>query len=222
MSYTHSYSAIKQFDNCSRQYYEVRILKKFKSKETEATMYGTAVHKAFEEHIRDQTPLPKDFEHYKPFVEPLTGFKGETHCELKLGMRRDFSPCGFFDKDVWFRGVPDFLNINRETGVARIGDFKTGKSSRYADTAQLELMAGMVMQHYPEVTKVKGALIFVVPGDIIKADYTREQLPEILSRWGGKANMIEQVIDKGVVSARPSGLCRYCPVTEDVCAHATR
>jgi hypothetical protein len=137
-----------------------------------------------------------------------------------MGMRRDFSPCDFFAKDVWFRGVPDYLALNHETGVARVGDWKTGKSSRYADTDQLELMAAMVMQHYPSIQKVKGALVFLVADDVVQAEYTRSQLPEILSKWGGQASMIEAVMDKGVVSARPSGLCKFCLVTPDVCPHA--
>jgi RecB family exonuclease len=132
-------------------------------------------------------------------------------------MRRDFSPCDFFAADVWFRGVPDYLALNHETGVARVGDWKTGKSSRYADPDQLELMAAMVMQHYPSIKKVKGALVFLVANDVVTASYTREQLPEILSKWGGKASMIETVMEKGVVNARPSGLCKFCPV--QTCPH---
>lgn len=217
MAYTHSYSAIKQFENCPFQYQQVRVLKKFKSAETEATRYGTEVHLALEEHVRDKKPLPEAFQRYSKFVEPLAAITGEIFCEQKLGMRRDFSPCGFFDKDVWFRGVPDFLSINRETGVARVGDWKTGKSSRYADTAQLELMAAMVMQHYPEIQKVKGALVFLVADDVVQASYTRADLPAILSQWAGKATMIEKVMDKGVANARPSGLCKFCPVA--ACSH---
>lgn len=217
MRLSHSYSAIKQFDNCSKQYYEVRILKKYKSKDTEATTYGTAVHLAFEEYIRDKKPLPENLSNYHKIVESVTRIGGETYCELKLGLKADFSPCEFFDKDVWFRGIPDFLVINSTTGVAHVGDWKTGKSSRYADTAQLELLAAMVMQHFPNIKKVKGALIFVVANDIVKAEFTRTQLPEILSKWGGKASMIEKVIEKGVVNARPSGLCKFCPVSD--CSH---
>lgn len=213
----HSYSAIKQFDTCSKQYYEVRILKSFKSAETEATTYGTLVHSALEHYIRDGTPLPENLAHFGPLVEPFTRIKGDVFCEEKLGLRADFSPCGFFDKDVWFRGVPDFMAINRETGVARVGDWKTGKSSRYADTDQLELMAAMIMQHFPEVNKVKGALVFLIPKDVVTGEYTRDQLAGILSKWGGKANMIEKVVAKGVVSARPSGLCKFCPVA--TCPH---
>jgi len=212
----HSYSSIKAFQQCPRQYHEVRILRKYKSMPTEATMYGERVHKAFEEYIRDGVPLPEAFAHYRAFVEPVTKFDGEIIVEQKIGMRRDFSPCGFYDEDVWFRGIPDYLCINRDTGVARVGDWKTGKSARFADTSQLELMSALIMQHHPEVKKVKGALFFVVAKDIIKADYTREQLPDILSKWAGYAGQVE---DATVWNPRASGLCKFCPLPPGACEY---
>jgi RecB family exonuclease len=217
MSLAHSYSAIKDFEGCPRRYHEVRILKKFKSKDTEATLYGTAVHKAFEDFIKDNAPLPASFEAYRKFVEPLATLDADIRCEEKMGIRADFTPCGFFDKDVWFRGIPDYLAISRSGKVARVADYKTGKSSRYADTAQLELMAAMVFIHHPQVEKVKGALLFVVVGDIIKAEYTRAQLPEILSKWAGRASAIESALEVGVWNARSSALCKFCPVSS--CEH---
>lgn len=219
MSLVHSYSSIKLFEQCPRQYHEVRILKKFKSQPTEATSYGERVHKAFEEFVRDGAPLPAAFEAYRKFVEPLAVADATIYCEEKLGIRADFTPCGFFDKDVWYRGLPDYLAISRSGKVARVADYKTGKSSRYADTAQLELMAAMVFIHHPTVEKVKGALLFVVVGDIIKAEYTRDQLPEILSKWAGRASAIESALDVGVWNARPSALCKFCPLSEDACEH---
>jgi len=213
----HSYSSIKAHQQCPRQFHEVRILRNYKSMPTEATMYGERVHKAFEEYIRDGAELPPAFAHYRVFVEPVAKFDGEILVEQKMGMRRDFSPCGFSDEDVWFRGIPDYLCINRDTGVARIGDWKTGKSARFADTSQLELMSALVMQHYPEVQKVKGALFFVVAKDIIKAGYTREQLPDILSKWAGYAGQIEEA---NVWNPKPSGLCKFCPVSSCEYRHA--
>jgi hypothetical protein len=217
MKLAHSYSAIRDFEGCPRRYHEVRILKKFKSKDTEATLYGTAVHKAFEDFIKDGAALPAAFEAYRKFVEPLAALDADIHCEEKMGIRADFTPCGFFDADVWFRGIPDYLAISRSGEVARVADYKTGKSSRYADTAQLELMAAMVFIHYPQVQKVKGALLFVVVGDIIKAEYTRDQLPVILSKWAGRASAIEGALEVGVWNARSSALCKFCPVSS--CEH---
>jgi len=213
----YSYSAIKDFESCPRKFNEVRNLKRFKSQDTTATLYGTAVHLAFEEFIKDEKPLPPSFAHYAPFVEPLAKFKGDIRCEEKLGIRKDFTPCEFFAKDAWFRGIPDYLALNYDTGVARVADYKTGKSSRFADSAQLELMAAMVMINYPTINTVKGVLLFVVAGDVIKSEYTREQLPTILSKWAGRANAIEVATEVGVWNPKSSGLCKFCPVTEAVC-----
>jgi len=212
----HSYSAIKDFQQCPRRFHQVRILRKFKSMPTEATMYGERVHKAFEDYIMGRAGLPLEFEKFTKFVDPLKAFEGEILCEQKLGICRDFSPCDFYDENVWFRGIPDFLCVNREKGTARIGDFKTGKSSRFADSAQLELMAALVMQHYPEVRTVKGALIFVVANDIIQSKYTRDMLPVILSKWAGEADLVETA---QVWNPKPSGLCGFCPVSPDACEY---
>lgn len=212
MALAHSYSSIKDFEGCPRRYHEVRILKNFKSQDTEATLYGTAVHKAMENYVALGEPIPEKFTQFEKFVQPLAKLPGTILCEQKLGIRSDFSPCKFFDKDVWFRGVPDYLHINEAGTVARVADYKTGKSSRYADPGQLELMAAMIMSHYPQVQKVKGALLFLVVGDIIKSEYTREQLPEIFSKWAGRASAIEDALVHGVWNPRSSALCRFCPV----------
>jgi hypothetical protein len=80
-------------------------------------------------------------------------------------------------------------------------------------------MAAMIMVHYPEVKKVKGMLFFLVAGDIIRAEYTREQLPEILSKWTGYADQIDGMNPDQPWPAKPSGLCNFCPVSEEVCEH---
>ena len=167
MALAHSYSSIKDFEGCPRRYHEVRILKKFKSKDTDATLYGTAVHKAFEDYVRDGEELPAKYSQFKRFVEPLAKLEGTILCEEKMAIRADFSPCEFFDKDVWFRGIPDYLHINKAGTVARVADYKTGKSSRYADPGQLKLLTAMIMSYYPDVQIVKGVLLFVVVGDVI-------------------------------------------------------
>jgi len=213
MALAHSYSSVKDFEGCPRRYHEVRILKKFKSKDTEATLYGTAVHKAFEEYIRDKTPIPTAYEQFKPFVEPLANANADIRCEERMAIRANFTPCEFFDPEVWFRGVPDYLAINHEKGIARVADYKTGKSSRYADIAQLELMAAMVMLYHPKVNTVKGVLLFVVIGDVIKAEFTRAELPTILSKWAGRADAIEKAVELGVWNPRSSALCKFCPVS---------
>lgn len=120
----HSYSAIKDFQGCGRRYHQVRILRRFKSEATEATMYGERVHKAFELYLTDGTPLPADLARHQPLLDKLAGKSREMYCERKLGVRADFTPCEFFDPDVWMRGIPDLLMLSRENGKAWIGDWK--------------------------------------------------------------------------------------------------
>jgi hypothetical protein len=213
----HSHSSIKDFQGCARRYQQVRILKRFKSQPTEATTYGNLVHEAIEKFLKDGTELPEHLQRHTEVLEGIRDMPGQRFCEEKLGLRKDFTPCGFFDKDVWFRGIPDLLVVNNE--IAWLADWKTGKSSRYADISQLELMAAMTMAHHPSVLKVKAMLFFLVPGDVIQARYYREQMPDILSRWAGHAAAIEDTVAVDVWNATPSGLCKFCPVSQDVCEH---
>lgn len=212
---THSYSAIRSFENCARQYHHVRILKSVKQSDTEATLYGTAVHKSMEDFLMLGTPLPPEHARFLPYAVAVRKASGIMKCEEKMGLREDFSPCGFFDKDVWFRGVPDVLVVDGKK--ARVGDWKTGKSARYADPDQLELMAAMIMSHYPEVEEVRGVLVFLVAQDAVHRVYTREQFPEIMSKWAGRAARIEAALDSGVWNPRKGPLCRYCPISSMDC-----
>lgn len=211
----HSYSSIKQFENCARQYHLVRILRQARQEESEAQRYGTEAHKAMENFLMDGTPLPPKFQQFAPYVEAVSRARGDMWCEAKLGIRADFSPCEFFARDVWFRGVPDVLVVDRHK--ARVADWKFGKSSRFADPDQLELMAAMTMAHYPQVQEVRGTLLFVVANAALQRVYTRHQLPEIFSRWAGRAARIDAALASGVWNPRKGPLCAYCPVSPDQC-----
>ena len=61
-----SYSSITLFDQCPKKYYHLRVAKDIKEPESEAMLYGTAVHKAAEDYIKDDKPIPEKFS----FMEP--------------------------------------------------------------------------------------------------------------------------------------------------------
>jgi hypothetical protein len=210
-----SYSGIKQFEQCPRQYHEVRILKRFKSEGSEATDYGTAVHTSMENYLMHGTPLPPEHSRFQKAADGVKATAGTLICEQKMGMREDFTPCDFFAKDVWFRGVPDVLLL--QGARAGVADWKTGKSSRYADFDQMELMSAMVLVHYPEVQEVRTALLFLVANDALRRKYTRPELPEILSKWTGRANNIVKALENNVWNPRKNNLCRFCPVSKEAC-----
>ena len=41
-----SHSALKDYEGCARRYHEVKVLKHYPFKDTQATLYGKEVHKA--------------------------------------------------------------------------------------------------------------------------------------------------------------------------------
>ena len=214
-----SFSKIKAFEQCPKQFYHMRIAKDYIESETEAMLYGTAFHQAAEEYIRDGTPMPAKFDYAVGALDSLKSKQGNKLCEYKLGVTKDLEPCGFTDKGVWFRGIADLIILDDD--VAWVVDYKTGKSARYADKGQLELMALVVFKHFPQVEKVKAGLLFVVSKDLIKDVYTKEQVPALWEKWLADYSKLEQAFKNDMWNPKPSGLCRrHCAVTE--CAHNGR
>jgi hypothetical protein len=211
-----SYSRMKGFETCPKQYYHVNVLKEYPFEETVATRYGNEFHKAAELYIKDNQPVPGKFAEFEPILQSLRDKPGDKHCELKLGLTADLEPCGFFAKNVWFRGVVDLLIIDGDR--AFIVDYKTGKSAKYADPDQLELMALTVFAHYPQVKEAKAGLVFVIADTVIKENYDEGSRQERWARWVTRYAAMQKAHETEVFNPRPSGLCRaHCPVVE--CAH---
>lgn len=219
-----SYSSITLFDQCPKKYYHLRVAKDIKEPESDAMLYGTDVHTAAENFMRDGTPVPKKYEFMLPLLEKLKAIPGEKHCEIKMGLKKvdgRLVPCGFFDKDVWYRGVADLIIINKDKAEARVIDYKTGKSAKYADTKQLALMAACVFAHFPEVQKVKAGLLFVVSSEFVKTDYKAETGFSIFSELDGALVARETAYATGVFNPKRNFTCKaWCPVI--TCHHNGR
>ena len=214
-----SYSSLKLFETCPRKYQAERVTKEVPYQETEATIYGTELHKAAEDFIRDGTPVPERFAFVRPYLDKLAAYPGIKHCEMKLGVKKTngrLVACDFFDPEVWFRGVADLVILNGDR--AWITDYKTGKSSRYADIRQLALMAAAIFLKYPEIKKVKTSLLFVVCKDFVKKDFEAEYGLSVFSELNGLLTAREEAYASNVWNPRQNGLCRkWCPVTS--CPH---
>jgi hypothetical protein len=211
-----SFSKIKAFEQCPKQFYHEKILKEYPFVETEAIRYGSEFHKSAEDYIGEGTPLPPKFNFAQGMLDSLNAKAGEKLCERKMGLTENLEPCGFYDDTVWFRGIADLIILDGD--LAWVIDYKTGKNSRYADKGQLELMALTVFAHYPQVKKVRGGLLFVVSNDLIKDKYTEFNKAKLWEKWLGKYERMRSAAETNVWNPNPSGLCkRYCPVT--VCVH---
>ena len=219
MKYTWSYSSISLFQQCPRKYHRLRIVKDIVEPPQEHLLYGSAVHKAAEEYIRDGTPLPEKFSQFQAQLDAMKSLPGEKHCEYEMGLKKDFTPCGFHDPDVWARGIADLLVINGDK--ARIIDYKTSKSSQYADTKQLELLSLLTFKHFPEIKSIKAGLLFLIAEDLVPRTYNSEDQSEAWIKWITPVRALEAAMENDVWNPKPNFTCRkFCAVKD--CEHNGR
>lgn len=210
-----SYSSISTFKQCPKKYYHLKVLKDVKDTGSEAMVYGQDVHKAAEEFVKSDVPIPEKFKYMQPIVESLGKIEGDKHCEVKLGLKQDYAPCGFFDSGVWWRGIADLIIVNGERAYSV--DYKTGKNAKYADTKQLDLVAGAIFSHFPLVKKVKSALAFLVSGDFITKEHRADEKEVYLKTFDKELEQLDGAMLSGVWNANSGPLCGWCPVIE--CEH---
>jgi hypothetical protein len=217
-----SYSSITLFEQCPKKYYHLRVLKDIKEPESEAMNYGKDLHLAAEEHIRDGKPLPEKYAFIQPMLDKLKEIPGEKLCEYKLGIKLvdggKLAPCDFFAKDVWYRGIADLIILDRENQEARVIDYKTGKSAKYADTKQLKLLAASVFTHFPEIKIIKAGLLFVVSQEFIKDAYDSNFKLAYFEQFKPLVSQLESCHNTGVWNPKRNFTCsKWCPVTS--CPH---
>lgn len=204
-----SFSSLKQYVNCPRQYQEVKVLQNYTVTVTQQMLYGTEVHKALENYVRDGTALPKNYARFGPIVDALLEAPGEKHVELELALGHDKLPCHFKSKDYWVRGIIDLLILGDNT--AFIVDYKTG-SARYPDPKQLKLMALLTFIHYPQIQTVKAGLLFLLHDVFIDEIYQREDMDKLWEAFTPDIARLEMSFKTGQFAANPTGLCGWCPV----------
>lgn len=221
MSIAWSYSSIKTFDQCPKKYYHLKVAKDVKDSDTAATVYGTELHSAAEFFVRDGTEIPAKFSFVKDTLEALRKIEGEKHCEIKLGVAKKdgkYVPCEFFDKNVWWRGIADLLIVQGDKGF--LVDYKTSKNAKYADTKQLDLLAGAVFLHYPQIKTLKSALLFVVSNEVVQKEHEAMFATAYMSTMHPELTRLEAAMTNNVWNPNSGPLCKFCPVVE--CSHNRR
>lgn len=205
-----SYSSLKQYKTCPRQYYEIRVAKNFIPREGDDARYGKEVHTALEDYVRDGTPLPRFYEDFRRMVDPLLEISGKKYCEHEMALDINRQPCDFHGGDYWVRGIADLLIVDGDT--AFIVDYKTGKPT-YADPNQLKLMGLMVFAHFPEVVHIKSALMFLLHNAFVTEEYQRESAETLWKSFETDLERLRVAFDNAMWPPNPTGLCRkHCPV----------
>lgn len=209
-----SFSGLKDFVNCPRQYHEVKVLRSVTKKVTQQMQYGTEVHKALEDYVRDGTPLPEFYKRFQPMLDALLEIPGTRYPEHKMALTEAKEPCAFGADEYWVRGIADLLIV--DGAEAYIIDYKTG-SAKYPDTKQLKLMALMVFEHFPSVQKVKAGLLFVAHNTFVEETYIRDHIASMWNVFAWELLRLRTATDNNVWTPNPSPLCKWCPVSS--CEH---
>lgn len=204
-----SFSGLKEYVNCPRQYYEVKVAKNFVKKVTSQMTYGTEVHKALEDYTASGKELPKNYKRFKPILDEFLAISGEKYPEHRMALRVDRSPCSFGAPDYWVRGIADLLIVDEDT--AFVVDYKTG-SNKYPDPDQLKLMALMTFSHFPEVNTVKGGLMFVMHNSFMNEEYERDAVDALWGAFDPKLQRLATSMQNNSWPENPTPLCGWCPV----------
>ena len=213
MSLSWSYSSISLFKQCPRKYYRLRVLKDIKEPPAKHLTYGNAVHKACEDYGKQGSRIPKEYEFIKRHVDILLRTKGEHFLEYRMGLTKDLEPCKFFDKDVWWRGIADFVAVDGE--VALLVDYKTGKSAQYADTHQLQLLSLALFAHFKEVKRIRCGLLFLVSKEFVPATFKRDVIESGWTYWNKDVDRLALCTESDTWNPQENFTCRnWCPVTD--------
>jgi hypothetical protein len=203
-----SYSALKSYESCPKKFAEITVYRNYQDVFTSPKGdYGDRFHKAAEKYIKTPAPvLEAEFEFSRPILDALLAIDGEKITEFKMGITHDGEPVKWNHPDRWFQGIADLVIVG-DKPVARVVDYKAG-DAKYADTDQLELMALLVLAHYPHVEKVKGALLFVLGGQVRKRDVLRTEKEALTQKYRERHAKIIASHAADNWPMKESGLCK--------------
>jgi len=209
-----SYSGLKDFTKCPRQYHEVKVLQNFQKEVTEQMRYGTEVHQALEDYVRNGMPLNRNYERFQPLLDVLMAIPGFRFPEYKMALDIDKDPCDFDDPNYWVRGIADLLIIDETEETALIIDYKTGKP-KMPDPDQLKLMALMVFAKFPAVKRIKAGLAFILYDVFVPEEYERSQIDSLWEKFTPDLARLSVAYETNSWMPNPTPLCGWCPV--DTC-----
>jgi CRISPR/Cas system-associated exonuclease Cas4 (RecB family) len=206
---THSYSSIKQYENCPKRYFHQRIEKSVEDKGGEASRYGEQVHKALEDNIREGAPLPAPLRKYEDMcsVVKQKAEGADLTAEIEMSVDADFVPTGWWDPDVFIRSKLDVLIVKDDKAI--VLDWKTGK--RRPDPFQLDLFSLQVFSHYEHINKVYSSFVWLPDQTTDMTISYRQDVPTLKQDTMARIRRIEESQTHDNWPARPSGLCSYCP-----------
>lgn len=225
---TWSHTKISDYLQCPAKFYEKYIKKSTKHTSSEAMEKGNRVHKILELAVNAPDGVAHnvvDIEANRlmPIIPLLNRLKDlGAAAELELGVKRDWTPCSFWDKEAWGRCKIDILAADKQ-GRGIIVDWKTGatKNLKYQTENELKLHAVIAHAHFPELKVISGRYYYTqgfqfhpAPPDkpyiFTNLIAERYKINELMGR-------IEYAVENDKCGTRKGPLCPWCEVK--TCKH---
>ncbi len=202
-----SFSSLDTFLSCPRKYKFVTVDKLYDDPPGEQQLWGTKVHKHFEDYIKRDTPLPAELAEHADYMAKLKHRPGVIHAERKVALNIKCQPTAYFAKDVWWRGVIDYTN--KDDKVSRIADYKTGKFG----PKPLQLHLCMLYEFAEGAEECHAEFYWTQTRTTTPIVFPRSHSPSILRAIKPQLAEYCEAWHKDIWQPRPSGLCkRHCPV----------
>lgn len=115
MTISWTYSRLDTFTTCGRKFYHTHVLKDVVEPPTVHTEWGTRVHSALEDAVRDGTPLPEGMTQWQKLADKFREAKGDKFLEYRFAIDRNLQPCDW--KQAWSRGIADGVAINGDKAL---------------------------------------------------------------------------------------------------------
>jgi hypothetical protein len=204
-----SHSSLSTYETCPRQFYHQKIAKDTVETIHPNTTYGLLVHEAMEKLGKDGTPLPQEFSAHQVTADNVAALaKAATNVryEHQMGVKKDGSPCGFFDPDVYGRAIADVLMVYEPTNNSLIWDFKLGKYR--GKTNQAVINAYHVFAAEPEVELVHTVFDYMTAGVKDTNTFRRENIVRDFAPVQKLVTDLENSVVYENFPQRRNGLCK--------------
>jgi len=200
MSRTHSYSAIKAYNTCPRQYEALYVKKTHKRGSSPALDKGIKYHEALENVVKYGQGLPSYLKQWEDLAYKL--HLGGAEAEPRLAIDGNGEPCDFFDDKAKLRGAID-VDWTHD-GTSLMLDWKTGKV--YPDPLQADIYAVMKWAQQPEL-QISFKFVYLEHDHVVPEHPDKGAVARV---W----DQIERIETTTEYPPRPCFACRFCPVTE--------
>jgi len=210
-SFSFSFSKIKNAETCGFRHQQIDLLHNFQEPDDpdSALAWGTAVHDALANSLKNGVPLTGDMELFNGWIDRVKEGPGELFIEQKYAITKEFTPTTWFSPLVWYRGIGDVVRIYDD--VALGADWKTGAVK--PDSVQLALLAQCLFSHFPNVKVVRTEFIWLMHDTNTTEIFRREDMRDFWTEFMPRVDKYKLMIETDNFPPTPNGLCRrHCVV----------